>query len=237
MAVQNPAFEAKHPRAKGGSKGGQFKEKAVSWTADNPMMSRKGMIGSSAATTASSFFLMFDSVFRFIAAIFGVATISLVSWGGYRRVQRRRSSRGISRPITRVDRLLGTTRATSQDWSSPRNKDARAIVAKAQAKEIRRDGGAQRRTARIERRKATRKQVYTKVGQVAARARKPKAAPDKDVFVMSKDEMRSAADSIGLRLEGRRVQLLDVNESSGTALVIDKGAPRNVPVGKLDWDE
>ena len=49
--------------------------------------------------------------------------------------------------------------------------------------------------------------------------------------------MRSAADQIGLRMEGRKVQLLDVNESDGTALIVDKGAPRNVPVAKLDWDD
>jgi hypothetical protein len=231
--VQATYHEDLHPR----DNKGRWKDKGAGWMADNPVMSRKGMLGSSAATAASSFFLMFDSVFRFVAAIFGVATISLVSWGGYRRVKRHRSRRGTGRPPTRMDRLLGTTKATSSNWTTPRNKDARAIVAKAQAREIRREGGAQRRTARIERRKATRKQVYTKVGQVAAKARKPKAVPDKDPFVMSKDEMRSAADSIGLRLEGRRVQLLDVNESSGTALVVDKGAPRNVPVGKLDWDD
>jgi hypothetical protein len=230
-----PDFETKHPRVKGGKNGGQFKDKAASWTADNPVMSRKGMFGSSVITAGSSLFLMVDSVFRFVAAIFGVATISLISWGGYRRVQRRRSGRG--RPPTRMDRLLGTTRATSQNWAAPRNKDAKAIVAKAQAKEIRRDGGAKRRAGRIERRKETRKKVYTKIGNVAAKARKPKPAPAPDPFVMTKAEMRSAADSIGLRLEGRRVQLLDVNESSGTALVVDKGAPRNVPVGKLDWDD
>jgi hypothetical protein len=231
--AQATYHEDLHPR----DSHGRWKDKGAGWMADNPMMTRKGMIGSSAATAASSLFLMVDSVFKFVIAIFSVATVSLVSWGGYQKRKKRRG--GSRRPMSRLDRMLGTTRATSSNWAAPRNADAKAIIAKAQAREIRATGRAQRRGVRKTERKATRQKVYANFGRaaVALKTRSRPVAQTSDPFVMSKTEMTSAADSIGLRLEGRRVKLLDVNESSGTALIVDKGSPRNVPVAKLDWDD
>jgi hypothetical protein len=227
--------EELHPR----DTQGRWKDKGAGWMADNPLMTRKGMISSSAATAASSLFLVFDSVFKFVIAIFSVATVSLVSWGGYRRRGRRRSG-GSHRPMSRLDRMLGTTRATSSNWAAPRNADAKAIIARAEAKALLRDNRFARHEIRKVHRRETRQKVYANFGRAAVALgsrRQAPAAQASDPFVMSKDEMRSAADSIGLRMEGRRVQLLDVNESTGTALIVDKGAPRNVPVAKLDWDD
>ena len=169
--AQATYHEDLHPR----DPKGRWKDKGASWMADNPMVSRKGMIGSSAATAASSLFLMLDSVFKFVIAIFSVATVSLVSWGGYRRVKKRRG--GSRRPVPRLDRMLGTTRATSSNWATPRNADAKAILAKAEAKALLRDNRMVRHQVHKVHRRETRQRVYANVGRaaVALRARRAQA--------------------------------------------------------------
>ena len=143
--------------------------------------------------------------------------------------------------MTPIDRMLGTVKATSRDWTAPRTTDAKAIVARAQAKELRANGRMERRGVRKEHRKEVRKKVYSKASTTAAgwasglRAHS-KPVPSNDPFTMTHQEMASAAEEIGLRYEGRRVGLFDVDEKNGIAHIIDQGAPRRVPVAKLRWD-
>ena len=90
--AQATYHEEMHPR----DNHGRWKDKGAAWMADNPMMTRKGMIGSSAATATSTMFLMIDSIFKFVMAIFTVGSVALLSWAGVRYTKKRRRGGGVA---------------------------------------------------------------------------------------------------------------------------------------------
>jgi hypothetical protein len=237
MAASTTTYrEPDHPRVKGGSKGGQWKEKGV-WSPDAPMLSRRSQIASSATMATSSLFLVFDSLFKFIAALFTLGTVSLLARAGVKSARRSRTRQRryglLARSKTRLRWRYGTIRGSGQqiDAYMRNRREDRKLRWQRRDQKVQAVGKA----ARVAGQKtaAGARKARTKLADVRA---KRSSSSNKDPFVMTKDEMRSAADSIGLRHEGRRVQLLDVNESRGEALIVDRGSPRNVPVAKLSWD-